>query len=204
MSTRATLRADLRRDLRDEDPTAFVWTDAVLNRHLQHAIDLVQAASPRLASLVKVAPLYPQRVDLSADVPATFLWVEAVEYPVDRYPQHWVPFREELGPRVYLLTDSPPAVGDQLRVWFAGRYTVDEASSDLPLPIEPVVLAGAFAFASRDQAVDTVAKITPTGAGPAGYRAVAETATRRFESLLADLRASAARPTWGVTWRYPV
>jgi hypothetical protein len=199
VTTRATLRADLRRDLRDEDPTAYVWSDTVLNRHLQHAIDLVQREAPRLASLLKVAPLYPQRIDLSGDVPASFLWVEAVEYPIDRYPQRWIPFREELGPRVYLQTPSLPPVGDQLRVWFAARYTVDDGAGDLPAQLEPIILAGALAFACEDQAVDTVPKLTPSGAAPAHYRAAAAAAHARFETHLATLRSSAA-PLWRPTW----
>src|SRR5438552_16188764 len=121
MGNRATLRADLRRDLRDEDAAAYVWTDAVLNRHIQHAVDRLGAVSPRQTSLTKTAPLFPRRIDLSADVPATFAWIEAVEYPLDRSPQVFLPFREEPGPKIYLLSDAVPAVGDQLRVWYATR-----------------------------------------------------------------------------------
>jgi hypothetical protein len=201
MGSRATLRADLRRDLRDEDASAYVWTDAVLNRHLQHAIDRLQAVSPRQASVTRTVPLSPRRIDLSADVPATFSWVEAVEYPIDASPQAFLPFREEPGPKVYLLGGSLPAVGDQMRVWYAARFTVDDASSDMPVGLEPTVLAGALAFACLDQAIDTVARITPAGAGPAGYRAAGDAALRRFEEMVAELRARAAPTLWRPVWR---
>jgi hypothetical protein len=167
MGNRATLRADLRRDLRDEDASSYVWTDAVLNRHLQHAIDLVQAVNPRHANVTRAVPLSPRRIDLSTDVPAAFSWVEAVESPIDASRPAFLPFREEPGPKVYILSGTLPAVGDQIRVWYAARFAVDDSSSDMPIGLEPTVLAGALAFACLDQAIDTVAKITPAGAGPA-------------------------------------
>ena len=199
MSTRATLRADLRRDLRDEDSTAYVWPDSVLNRHLQHAIEDVQAVVPRTARLLKTVPADGQRVDVTSDVPATFAWVEAVEYPLDRYPQCMLPFREEPGPELYLLTDELPPAGAQVGVWYAARYTVDDASSDLPARLERVVLAGALAYACLDQAVDTIARLTPAGRGPGDYRAIGEGARERFQEELGALRTSSA-PMWRPTW----
>ncbi len=200
MGNRATMRADLRRDLRDEDPTNYVWTDAVLNRHIQHALDDLQAIVPRIARLTTTVPANPQRIDLTADVPPTFAWIEAVEYPLDRYPQRFVPFREEAGPKAYLLTDCLPAVGDEIGVWYAARYTVDDASSDLPLVYEPSVLTGALAYACLDQAVDVVARLTPAGRGPADYRALAEPARGQFLSQLEQLRFRAAPPMWRPSW----
>jgi hypothetical protein len=200
MSTRATLRADLRRDLRDEDAGAYVWPDTVLNRHIQHAIDDLQIVAPRIARLLKTVPAAAQRIDATADVPSVFAWVEAVEYPVDRYPQCFLPFREEPGPKLYLLTDELPVAGDQLGVWYAGRYTVDDASSDLPARLEPVVLSGALAFACLDQAIDTIARLTPAGRGPDDYRLLGESARTRFRESLGVLRQSGSPPMWRPTW----
>jgi hypothetical protein len=201
MATRATLRMDLRRDLRDEDAAAYLWPDAVLNRHLQHAIDDLQTVAPKLARLLKTVPSTAQRLDLTLDVPAIFGWVEAVEYPIDKYPQCFLPFREEPGPKLYLLTESLPVAGDQVGVWYAGRYTVDDSASDLPARLEPVVLAGALAYACLDQAVDTIARLTPAGRGPGDYREVGEGARERFRASLEALRHSASPPMWRPTWQ---
>ncbi len=38
MSSLATIRANVRKDLHDEDATAFRWTDAVLQRHIERAL----------------------------------------------------------------------------------------------------------------------------------------------------------------------
>jgi hypothetical protein len=200
MSTRATIRADLRRDLRDEDATAYIWPDSVLNRHLQHAIEDVQAAVPRTARLLKTVTAAGQRLDVTADVPATFAWVEAVEYPIDRYPQCLLPFREEPGPQLYLLTAELPPAGAQVGVWYAARYTVDDGASDLPVRLERVVLAGALAYACLDQAVDTIARLTPAGRGPADYRQTGEDARDRFTAELTALR-TAASPMWRPSWQ---
>ena len=197
-STLAQLRATLRQELRDEDAANYVWTDAVLNRHLAHALQHVQAAAPLFASLTKTMPA-SRRVDLTADVPSTFLWVDAVEYPVDRFPQCFHPFREEPGPKVYFLTTDLPPAGEALVVWYARGYTVAEGSSDLPAELDRAVLLGARAFALADQAVDTADKLTPRDTVEA-YRKLAAEARSGFGLTVEELRLRLGGPRWRVSW----
>jgi hypothetical protein len=47
--TLSQLRAALRRDLRDEDPGDYRWSDDELDRHIDHALREFSQAIPREA-----------------------------------------------------------------------------------------------------------------------------------------------------------
>ena len=46
MSSLATIRAEVRRDLHDEDAAAFRWVDTVLDRHIKRAVREYSMVSP--------------------------------------------------------------------------------------------------------------------------------------------------------------
>jgi hypothetical protein len=199
VATRATFRADLRRDLRDEDAAAYIWTDAVLNRHIAHAIDRVQTVAPRLASLAHVTVAAGRSIALTGLLPATYLWLEAIDVPIAPDVPCRRAFRLEPGPTAVVLDGDPLGVGTAIVVWYAARYTVDDSSSDLPAYLEAVVLDGALAFAGRDQAIDVIARLNPSGDAPAQYRAIGDLAERRFEAAIDRLRLGSGvgwRPVW--------
>lgn len=43
----AAHRANVRKALHDEDAAAYVWTDAVLDRHIDHAVNELSIELPR-------------------------------------------------------------------------------------------------------------------------------------------------------------
>lgn len=199
----ASLRADsLRRDLRDEDATAYVWTDAVLNRHLQHALDELQRWAPRVTYADRVVPNpSTQRLDLSTTVGATFLYLLALEYPTDQYPPATIPFREEDGPKAYLLQSTLPTAGSTLRVWYAAAYTLNDASSDVPADLTEALLAGGLLFALTDQSIDITNRLS-VGPAAADYRAIRRSAESTWRTELASLtNRPLAAPTFRPAWR---
>ena len=198
-STLAQLRALLRQDLRDEDPTSYLWPDPILNRHLSRSLVGVSRAAPAIVSLSKTMPA-SRRLDLSADFPASFLWIDAVEYPPDQFPPRHFNFRTDPGPQLLFLSPDLPPAGAQIAVWYARGYTVAEASSDLPAELDDVVLLGARACALADQAVDTTDKLTPRDT-PEAYRKLAADAVDRYEDALALLRARFSSPRWRPFWQ---
>lgn len=199
-TTRADLRAALRQDLRDEDSGAYLWADAVLNRHIAHAVQDIQLVAPLVGSVLKtlVAPVI-NRLTLAADLPATYLWIDAIEYPIDHYPQKFPPFREEPGPAVYLVANDPPAAGQVIRVWYAAAYTVGESSGNLPGDLDRVLLTGALGYALRDQAIDMTDKLGPREA-PRSYQRLCERVLADYQAMLGALRQRNARPVWMPAW----
>jgi len=199
-STLSQLRAALRVELRDEDPADRRWSDAALDQALRQALRLVEDAQPAFSAFTTSAPSpATRRLNVSADVPPTFLWIDAVEYPVGRVPQRFRPFREESGPGLYLLIDEPPSAGEPITVWYARGYSLDEAGSDLPAELEPAVLDGGLAVALRGRAIETTDRLAPPET-PAGYARLGERAWERFERALRTLRVRRGRPRWGVSW----
>ena len=200
-TTRADFRVALRQDLRDEDSGAYLWTDAVLNRHIAHAVQDIQQVAPVVGSVLKTlsAPV-TNRLTLTADLPATVLWIDAIEYPIDQYPQEFAPFREEPGKAAYVLVEDPPAAAQVIRVWYAAAYTVGEASSDMPVDLDRTLLTGAQGYALRDQAVDMTDKLGPRDA-IVSYQRLYERVLGEYHSMLGALRLRNARPTWMPVWR---
>lgn len=179
------LRTDLRRDLRDEDPTAYLWTDAALDRHLTQALTLLEAYAPAWASLDLSAGAGQRRYDLTS-LAADWLWAERVEAPPDAWPPAVRPFREEPGPTL-VLRGPLPAPGETLRLWYARRYRFTPTGSDLPPALEELLLLGAGAYALLDRAALAITQVGPGGQAPADYRALGEARLNAFLTRLLTL-----------------
>ncbi len=79
MTTLADVRARVRQDLHDEDSTAYVWTDAVLDRHITHAVNdySVDAPLEQKSTVTTTAGIRDISISSLADLVA----VERVEWP---------------------------------------------------------------------------------------------------------------------------
>ena len=191
------LRNQMRKDLHDEDSGSYRWTDAVLNRHIERALAEFSAAWPRTATTTINASAGVREYDLSAigdlnNRPAALL---AVEWPytaaAPAYPPGFTPFRV-FANWLYLLSETPPAAGDVLRVWYALPHVLSESTKTLAPDDEPVVALGAAAYAALERESYATERITPSGRTAEDYRAWGERALERFQSLLADRRRQAA------------
>ena len=205
-ATQAALRASLRQDLRDEDSAAYIWTDAVLNRHLQHAITAIGETCPKIAYAAKVVAAgatYRLALTPGTDVPTSFLWLEAIEYPLDESPQVFLPFRQEGSYEgslaAYILTRSALLVASTVRVWYAAKYVVSDGAGDMPVDLDRLAIDGAVSFALTDQSIDEIAKLTPKYSS-VNYRAAADAATARWTAGLAAQAHRASAPLWRPSW----
>lgn len=141
----AEMRTLVRRDLRDDDPAGQRWHDDELDRHIQHAVHDVGRAAP-LESVANVAAVAGSREVALTALPG-LLDVEGVEHPVNLHPACFVPF-SRWGSSLTLQVDTPPARGDQLRVFYTKLHTIDATSSTVPAQLEDTVAMGAAAYAS--------------------------------------------------------
>lgn len=145
----AQMRARLRQDLHDEDSANYRWTDNELDRHIGRAVRELSLAAPLEAKTTLVAS--PGSRDLSISSLADIVAIEAVEYPVAKYPPSYVRFSVWLN-TLTLLIDGAPAAADSVSVYYTKLHTLDGSSSTVPAKFEDVLAAGAAAYAAIEWA----------------------------------------------------
>ena len=147
--TLPTLRALLRQDLKDTDPTNYRWSDADLDRHLHHATRDLSLAVPLEASAELTTT--PGSRALSLASLSGLVRVEAVEYPIGQWPPSYVLF-SVWGNTLTLLVDRAPGGVEQVRLYYGRLHTLDSSTSTIPSHLEELVVMGAGAYAALEWA----------------------------------------------------
>ena len=143
------MRTRVRRDLHDEDPTNQRWTDDELDRHIERAVRELSLAIPLEA---KASPATSEGSrDISLASLSDLVAVEAVEYPVDKYPPSYVPFSLWAG-TLTLLVDATPPGGQSVNIYYGKMHTLDATTSTIPPHLEELVATGAAAYAALEWA----------------------------------------------------
>jgi hypothetical protein len=143
------MRTRVRRDLHDEDAGAYRWTDSELDRHIERAVRELSLAAPLEAKATLTTTAESR--DLSLDSLTDLVAVEAVEYPVDKYPPSYVPFSLWAG-TLTLLMDEVPLSAQPVNVYHSRMHSLDASSSTIPPRLEEVVAGGAAAYAAIEWA----------------------------------------------------
>jgi len=86
----------VRQDLADVDSTQYRWTDAVLAREIDRAVDRYSAVAPQMV-LSQIPTKNGARLYL---VPFNTWWIERIEYPTGRWPKQWVTWKEWISPAI--------------------------------------------------------------------------------------------------------
>jgi hypothetical protein len=139
------MRDRVRTDLHDEDSAAYRWTDGELDRHVQRAVRDFSLAIPLEATATLSAT--PGSRELSITGLTDLVAIEAVEYPVGKYPVSYVRFSVWLN-TLTMLIDGAPSAADDVAVYYTRLHTIDGSSSTIPARFEDVVAAGAAGFAA--------------------------------------------------------
>ncbi len=200
--------ANVRSDLKDLDPTAYLWTTAEIDRHIQHAVNDYQKIYPLLGAatitVVADASGNTRRQSVGTPLPAGYLWTARVEYPIDDDPPSYRAFREELIDQgtLYLPTGDPPRAGDLLKAWYAKAHTLDASTSTLPTEHEEVITLGAVAYAAQAAARYSASRLNASAWTPRGMAEFAADRMATYLAVLEALRASystagAPQPRWG-------
>jgi len=143
------MRTRVRQDLHDEDPTNQRWTDDELDRHIERAVRELSLAIPLEA---KASPATSEGSrDISLASLSDLVAVEAVEYPVDKYPPSYVPFSLWAG-TLTLLVDATPPGGQSVNIYYGKMHTLDATTSTIPPHLEELVATGAAAYAALEWA----------------------------------------------------
>ena len=159
-TTIATIRARIRKDLKDED--SIRWTDDELDRHIQHAVlDISQAVPLEAKDEALVIPTPASReIDISGV--AGLIYVEAVEYPVAQYPKRYRDHKVWANTLELLISETPTA-DDPVYLYYGKVHTVDDAASSLPGHLEDLCAVGAGAFAALEWASYAINQVNVGG-----------------------------------------
>lgn len=186
----ADMRRLVRRDLHDEEAADYRWSDAEVDRHLQHAVRELSLSVPLQATASLVT------VDGSRDVAlgtlADLIRVEAAEYPAGRYPPSYVRF-SVWGDILTLHVDAAPGGGEAVRLYYLTLHTLDAGSSTIPAHLEDVVAMGAGGYAALEWASFATNRVNV--GGPQAWRhflAWGKERLRLFHATLARLSATNA------------
>ena len=160
MTTLTTMRATVRRDLKDEDSSNYRWSDNEIDRAVERAVLDYSLYCP-LEQKTTITT-----VNLSADVSlaalADLIDVASVEHPVDQVPAQYRPFRTWAGTLTFL--NGYTGDGSNCDVRWLKRHSIGASSSTVPSPHEAIIALGATAFAISSQAQYQVNKAN-TGGG---------------------------------------
>ena len=137
--TLSQLRAAVRRDLRDEDPVDYRWSDDELDRHIDHALREFSQAIPLETEATLPTVEGSREVDLSSLT--GLVMVESVEYPLDQSPPEYRRF--EVWGNTLTLLDGDLPDGSDCGIRYGGLHTLDDVDSSIPARFEDLVAAGA-------------------------------------------------------------
>jgi len=159
-TTIATIRARIRKDLKDED--SIRWTDDELDRHIQHAVlDISQAVPLEAKDEALVIPTPASReIDISGV--AGLIYVEAVEYPAAEYPKRYRDYKVWAN-TLELLIEETPTAAESVYLYYGKVHTVDDAASSLPGHLEDLCAVGAGAYAALEWASYAINQVNVGG-----------------------------------------
>jgi hypothetical protein len=148
MSSLATIRADVRKDLHDEDASAYRWTDAVLDRHIKRALREYSLRSPLEQKTALMTASNSREVDISSLTPR--VRIVAAEYPTGEYPPAFVPF-SVWGDTLTLDLTGAPGGTPNVHVYWHKVHAIN-GSVTFPATDDDIIATGAAAFAALEWA----------------------------------------------------
>ena len=153
------MRVLVRRDLHDEAVTGFRWTDGEIDRHILHTVKDFSAACPEEAKAAKATAAGSRSLDIS-DITDRVM-VEALEYPVDRFPPHFQRFAL-WGSRLTFLGEAIPD-GSNTCIYYGRLHKIDALGSTVPALYEDLIVTGAAGYAAIQWAAYAINQVNTGG-----------------------------------------
>lgn len=153
------MRTIVRRDLHDEDASNYRWTDDEMNRHIAHAVKEFGEYVPYEQKATLATTSGSRQLNISTLT--NRVMVEAVEYPVDKFPRKYQPFAL-WGDTLTILGDEIPD-GSNAYIYYGKLHTLDASTSTIPTKCEELVAAGACGYAAIEWAVFATNRVNVGG-----------------------------------------
>ncbi len=153
------MRTIVRRDLHDEDASNYRWTNDELDRHIAHAVKEFSEYIPYEQKATKATTSGSREIDVSTITDR--IMVEAVEYPVDKFPKRYQRF-SLWGDTLTILGDEVPD-GSNAYIYHGKLHTLDAAGSTIPTKYEDLIAAGACGYAAVEWAAYAINRVNVGG-----------------------------------------
>lgn len=153
------MRTIVRRDIHDEDSANYRWTNDELDRHIAHAVKEFSGHIPCEQKATKATASGSREIDISTLTDR--ITVEAVEYPVNKFPGRYQRFA--------LWADTLTVLGDEVPdgsnayIYYGKLHTLDASSSTVPAEYEDLVATGACGYAAVEWAVYAINRVNIGG-----------------------------------------
>jgi hypothetical protein len=138
-----TMRANVRRDLKDEDSGAYRWTDDEIDRAIQRAVTAYSLYSPREMKSTLATVNGSAQLDISSLT--SRVSVDKVEYPISHEPRQFARFS------VYqdiLYFEETEGDGANCYVYWTTVHSLITASSSILTIHDDLIALGASAYAA--------------------------------------------------------
>ncbi len=153
------MRAIVRRDLHDEDSDNYRWTDNEVNRHIAHAVQELSEYIPYEQKATKATTSGSRDLDISTIT--NRIMVEAIEYPIDKFPKKYQPFAL-WADTLTILGDEVPD-GSNAYIYYGKLHTLDAATSTIPTRFEDLIATGAGGYAAVEWAINATNRVNVGG-----------------------------------------
>ncbi len=153
------MRTIVRRDLHDEDATNYRWTNDEIDRHIAHAVKDFSEALPLEQKATKATTSGSREVDISTLTDRVM--VEAVEYPVDKFPRKYQRFSLWADNLTFLGDEVPD--GSNAYIYYGKLHTLDATTSTIPTMHEDLVANGACGYAAIEWAAYAINRVNVGG-----------------------------------------
>ena len=177
------MRTRVRRDLKDEDAQNYRWSDEELERHVDHALREFSQAIPREMKAEIATTPSSREIDIASLTDRVM--VEAVEYPISKFPPRYQRFSLWLE-TITLLGDELPD-GSNCYIYYGKVHTLDATTSTIPSHLEDLVAIGAEGFALVEYAAYSINRVS------VGGEDTADNFRRRGNELLDHFRSELKR-----------
>jgi len=141
------IRADVRKDLHDEDSAAYRWTDAVLDRHIQRAVAEYSLHNPREQKSTLTTSANSRDVGIASLI--DLIEIVQVEWPTGEFPPRLVGFTK-WQTTITMDVVAPPTGTENVNIWWLRAHELAAGTSTIPAIHDDIICAGAAAYAALD------------------------------------------------------
>jgi hypothetical protein len=158
MTPLSDFRALVRRDLKDENPATYRWTDDEVDRAIQRAVLEYSQFIPRYQKDTVATVSAQDYIDISTL--SNRVKVYKVEFPVGQFPRKYQPFRVWMNHLIFMGDDK--GTGGNCYVEWGKVHSLDVTTNSVDAQHQHTVALGAAAYAVLNESQYQVNR-TPVG-----------------------------------------